>query len=145
MDSQDGGFCFSATNKRGQTTKTTHPSTGLPSASRGDGDGGRRISWETPLASSSLLGSPRTSAGKGVESNRTPGSNSDFAAGEENGSANGGSGYNSRTAKFAPALGWSGGFASLPEVQMQVLVEVGKLVRAAARKGKYGKPCKEYL
>ncbi|CAM9135722.1 unnamed protein product [Ectocarpus sp. 12 AP-2014] len=76
----------------------------------GGGGGGRRISWVKPLGSPSTLATPRTNAGV-----------------ERVGS--------SRSLKAATALGWSDGFASLPEVQMQVLAEVGRLVRAAAKKG----------
>lgn len=140
MDGEDDGFSFQAANQNRETIEPTQPATALPSPSRVDGGGGRRISWDMPLASSSPLGSPRTGAGNGVGSTRTPGSNGVSSAAEENGS-----GYNRRTPKSAPALGWSDGFVSLPEVQMQVLVEVGKLVRAAAKMGNGGNPCKEHL
>lgn len=143
--SQDDGFSFSAMNNNMDPTEPAHPAKGSPSPPRGDGGGGRRISWERPVASPSPLGTPRTSAGKGVASNRTPGSNGGSAAGEENGDGEGGNGYNRGIPKSATALGWSDGFTSLPDVQMQALVEVGRLVRAAARKGKGGRPCKQYL
>lgn len=141
LDGQGDGSPFSAASNNRETIRPAHPATTLSSPSRGEGGGGRRISWETPLASSSPLGSPRTDTGKGVGSNRTPGSNGGFASGEENPSSDGGDEYNRGLPKPATALGWSDGFASLPEVQMQVLVEVGKLVRASARKRQGENPC----
>ncbi|CAM9355835.1 unnamed protein product [Ectocarpus fasciculatus] len=94
----------------------TDPTSTRPAASQQrdglskSGGGGRRISWVKPLGSLSPLGTPRANAD--VE-----------RAGR------------SRALKAATALGWSDGFASLPEVQMQVLAEVGRLVRAVAKKG----------
>ena len=132
-DGRDDGAPFSAANEKRETTKPAHSAAALSSSSPGKNGGGRRISWETPLASSSLLESPRTTAG-----NKTPGSNSAMAGEEGDESGGRGSGYNRGASNSATALGWSDGFASLPEVQMQVLVEVGKLVRAAAGKGKGG-------
>lgn len=136
MYDQEDGFSFSAASKKRETTEPTSSATALSSPSRSKGGGGRRISWETPLASSDPLESPSIGAGKSADSNRTLGSNSKFAADAENGSGAGVSGYKTGTPKSATTSGWSDGFESLPEVQMQVLVEVGKLVRAAARKGK---------
>lgn len=85
--------------------------------------------------SSRPLESPSASGGNGVGASGISASN-DGAV--EGGNGNGGgssSRTNSLTRKSATALGWSDRFASMPEVQMQVLAEVGKLVRAAARKG----------
>lgn len=145
VDGQDNGFPFSAAKEKRETTEPANSAAASPSPSRENGGGGRRISWETPLASSSPLGSPRTTAGKSVGSDRTPGGNSGLATGEENESGDRGGGYNRGPPKSATALGWSDGFASLPEVQMQVLLEVGKLVRAAARKGRGGNQGKENM
>ncbi|CAM9478757.1 unnamed protein product [Ectocarpus sp. 4 AP-2014] len=92
------------------------PTSTMPAASQlrdglsNSGGGGRRISWVKPLGSPSTLTTLRANAGV-----------------ERVGS--------SRSLKAATALGWSDGFASLPEVQMQVLAEVGRLVGAAAKKG----------
>lgn len=107
---------FAMANSSEKNHDKADPTSTMPAASQqrdglsNSGGGGRRISWVKPLGSPSPLATPRTNAGvEGVGS--------------------------SRYLKAATALGWSDGFASLPEVQMQVLAEVGRLVRAAAKKG----------
>lgn len=104
------------------------------------GGGGRRISWEKPLVSSNPLASPSSRGGNGVEGGESSTSNDVTAEGRNENRGGGGSNSraNSLTQKTTTALGWSDGFASMPEIQMQVLTEVGKLVRAAARKGRDG-------
>lgn len=121
---------------------------GGPPLSRGGDAGGRRISWEKPPAAapSSPPGPQRTAdaVGGGSSSNRGGGA-------EESGSGGVGAGGgvdrlgDGRTQRpgTAAALGWSEGFASSPEAQMQVLAEVGRLVRAAARKGGGDTRCEE--
>ncbi|CAN0055726.1 unnamed protein product [Scytosiphon promiscuus] len=85
----------------------------LHSPLRGGNGGARRISWNKSLTSSSPLASGRTSV--------------EHRGGDNRSSLN-------HAAQSAVALGWSDGFESSPEVQMQVLMEVGNLVRKAARK-----------
>eukprot|EP00903_Cladosiphon_okamuranus_P017392 g16020.t2 len=133
---QDDGSPFSAASEKKETNEPNYSETALASPSRSKCGGGRRISWETPLASPDPVESPRASVGKSVISNVNSGSNSKFAADAEAGVGAGSSGYKREPPKSATALGWSDGFESLPEVQMQALVEVAKLVRAAARKKK---------
>lgn len=76
----------------------------------------RRISWQEndPLATTSPTSSNGTPVGGGVG-----------GAHEQ--------GVGERTQNLG--LGWADGFDSAPEVQMQVLAQVGRLVRAAARRG----------
>lgn len=110
------GSPFAMANSSEEKHDKADPTSTMPAASQQrdglskSGGGGRRISWVKPLGSLSPLGTPRANADV-----------------ERAGS--------SRALKAATALGWSDGFASLPEVQMQVLAEVGRLVRAAAKKG----------
>ncbi|CAM9250937.1 unnamed protein product [Hapterophycus canaliculatus] len=96
--------------KEGQADEAAYPlAEEVHSSSRDSGGGARRIPWKKSLISPNLLASPRTSGGGG------------FHADNE-------------SRKSATALGWSDGFATMPELQMQVLMEVGNHVRAAARK-----------
>ncbi|CAM9771530.1 unnamed protein product [Ectocarpus sp. 6 AP-2014] len=108
---------FTMVNSSEENHDKADPTSTMPAASQqrdglsnSGGGGGRRISWVKPLGSPSPLATSRTNA----EVERVG---------------------SSRSLHAATALGWSDGFASLPEVQMQVLAEVGRLVRAAAKKG----------
>lgn len=76
----------------------------------------RRISWQEndPLATTSPASSNGTPVSGGV------GGTLEQGVGES-------------TQKLG--LGWADSFDSAPEVQMQVLAQVGRLVRAAARRG----------
>lgn len=119
-----------STSNKGTPEGASYPlAQEIHSPSRGGGGRGRRISWDKSLSSASPSAFPSTNVEHGV--------------GDSKGSLNevtpevgrdGGGGSRSENQKPPNALGWSDGFASLPEVQMQVLMEVGNLVRAAARK-----------
>ncbi len=149
---QDDGPPFSSGDAAG-------PEGGTPPLSLGGDVGGRRISWEKPLEASptSPPGSPGTAGavggGSGGSSREPGGGRSSNGSGGGRGGAEesesgggGGDGLgNSRARKSGTptALGWSEGFDSSPEVQMQALAEVGRLVRAAARKGRGDTRCEE--
>lgn len=77
--------------------------------------GGRRISWENPLSSTTAR------------------------AGDAGGILDGDGGARSGTNQVE----LEERCASAPEVQMQMLVKVGKLVRAAARRGGHNKAQRE--
>eukprot|EP00752_Nemacystus_decipiens_P007697 g6880.t1 len=98
VDGQDDGFPSSVAPEERETTGPRHSGAAMSSTSRGNGSGGRRISWETPLAFSTPLGSPITSAGKIVSSD------GGLPAGEGNGGGDGDGTYGVAVDESARAL-----------------------------------------
>lgn len=133
-NSWHGGFLHVSAGKEITSEEAANPSVEESHPpSRGGGGGARRISWDKSLTPPSPSTFPRTSDKQSV------GGNSLYEVPPEGGRGGGGRGGGGSRAgdqprQSATALGWSSGFSSSPEVQMQVLVEVGNLVRAAARK-----------